>query len=68
MTLYLARAGKFEWTVDTTVFDTIELACNHLESFYGVPDDEIDMALISIYANSHNEAIFENERFVKSRK
>ena len=48
-----------------TTCTTIELASDYLLSL-GVTDDEIDNAIISIYANGHKEATFKDGKFVAS--
>ena len=46
--------GKKEKLV---AFDTIEQASDHLESI-GIPDEEIDLALIEMAARNHSRAEF----------
>ena len=69
MKIMLLKQSNNEWefkTEDEWVTCTnIELASEELIRL-GVTDDEIDLALISIYANNHDGATFENGKFVAS--
>lgn len=66
----LIKRPNYIWEVRTdkfhfTEFETIELACDFLITL-NISDDEIDLGLISIYANEHSEASFTNGKFVAS--
>jgi hypothetical protein len=50
---------------EATTCTTIEIASDYLLSL-GVLDDEIDLALISIYVNEHKQATFKDGKFVAS--
>ena len=66
---YLNHPEQY-WTVTHVVageithkdFKVIEPAAEFLNSL-GVDDDDIDTAIIEIYANNHRRACFDNGRF-----
>ena len=68
--IYLVRGDGNTWklqqSITSTTYDSIELASEVLVNECGISDDEIDLALISIYANGHIEASFDEGKFKAS--
>lgn len=69
MNIKLLRQDNHAWEFKTedewVTCTTIELASEELIRL-GVINDEIDIALISIYAHNHKEALFKDGKFVES--
>ena len=63
METYLYKVSKLCWAVkngikeEPEVFQSVDDACNFLEST-GVPDEQIDLALINLVANGTSRARF----------
>jgi hypothetical protein len=62
MSTNLYKVSPSSWAVKgkkdkLVAFDTIEEAATHLESI-GVPDEEIDLALVEMAARNHSRAEF----------
>ena len=67
--IFITRLANNAWKAETVVsesfYDSIEIMAPLLVES-GISDDEIDLALISLYAKNHTEAVFTDGKFVET--